>query len=79
MNFNDIYEILKNNTFFENFLNSFRENIKNKSCGIWIEEQKTFTIRPPKINISNSRTDFNFWDLIKIHEIRENVRNCWDM
>ena len=65
-------KILKNNKNSENFKIDFQENFKNKSLEICIEEQKTFTIRPPKINISNFRTDFNFWNLIKFHEIREN-------
>ena len=69
-----INEILENNKNPENFKIDFQENFKNKSFEIWIEKQKTFTIRPPKINISNSRQDFNFWNLIKIHEIRENAR-----
>ena len=71
MKFLKILKIIKNQ---ENFKIDFQENFKNKSFEICIEEQKTFTIRPPKINISNSRHDFNFWDLIKIQEIRENVR-----
>ena len=70
----EFFKIQENNKNYENFKNDFQENFKNKSFEICIEEQKTFVIRPPKINISNSRTDFNFWDLIKIHEICENVR-----
>ena len=65
-------KILKNNKNSENFKIDFQENFKNKSFEICIEEQKTFIIRPPKINISNFRTDFNFWNLIKFYEIREN-------
>ena len=70
----EFFKIQENNKNYENFKNDFHENYKNKSFEICIEEQKTFTIRPTKINISNSRTYFNFWDLIKIHEICENVR-----
>ena len=74
MNFTEILEIWENNGNFENFKHDFQENFKNKSCEIWIEEQKTFIIRPTKINISNSRANFHFGNFIKIYEIRENVQ-----
>ena len=70
-------KILKNDKNRENFKNGFRGNFKNKSFELCIEEQKTFTIRPPKINISNSRTDFHFWNFIKIHGIHENARKLY--
>ena len=67
-------KILENEKNLGNFKNDFRGNFKNKSFELCIEEQKTFTIRPPKINILNSRTDFYFENLIKIHENRGNTR-----
>ena len=67
-------KILKNDKNRENFKNGFRGNFKNKSFELCIEEQKSFTIHPPKINISNSRTDFHFSNLIKFHENRGNTR-----
>ena len=56
IDFLDFMKILKNMKIFENFKNGFHGNFKNKSCWELVKEQKTFLLRPPKINISSSRT-----------------------
>ena len=73
IDFKKIWNILKNNKNYENFKIGFRENFKNKSCRVWVNEQKTFLLQPPKNNISSFRTPFSseFW------HFRQNIRKYW--
>ena len=76
MEIDGFHEILKNNKNFENFKNDFQENFLRESFQICIEEQKTFTIRPPKINISHSRTDSDFLTLSLYKSLRNLMKIC---
>ena len=59
VDFLDFMKILKNMKKFENIKIGFHGNFKNKSCWELVKEQKTFLLRPPKINISSSRTPWS--------------------
>ena len=83
-------KILKKSKILENFKNCFRENFKNKSYQEQVEKQNTFSLRPPKINISSFRrsfvsgflhfhvnvADFIFFQTSSTQRVLQLLKNC---